>query len=465
VDHDCRQDKSIFEETTGVNNCIDVCEQATRLLGLEGLAVRRVETGEGGARVVHVVTADPLARGCRGCGVVATRVKECVVTRPRDVDVGGEPVRLVWHKRRWVCREAACSLGSFTEQVGQVPARARVTRRLVEAAGRDVADGGRTVAQAGRERGLSWPVVQAAFTGYAGRVLPADPPPTPVLGIDETRRGKAEWRFDAQTGTWVLVADPWHVGFVDAAGRAGLFGQVEGRTAEAVEAWLAGQDASWRSGITHVAIDMCASFRAAIRRALPHATVVVDCFHLVQLANRKLAQLRRRLTWAQRGRRGRKGDPEWEIRGLLVRNTENLSPEQLTKIERQLGWTGTRGRHIAAGWTAKELLRDLLRLTFKHAGHTPARSAISNARFRFQAWCADHAFLPELLSLAETVDQWWDGIEAYLHTGITNAASEGNNRLIKLEARNAFGFRNRNNQRLRSRCATTRRARREGLPA
>lgn len=27
-------------------------------------------------------------------------------------------------------------------------------------------------------------------------------------------------------------------------------------------------------------------------------------------------------------------------------------------------------------------------------------------------------------------------------TGITNAASEGNNRLIKLEARNAFGFRN-----------------------
>ncbi|WP_211265814.1 transposase [Actinacidiphila oryziradicis] len=26
-------------------------------------------------------------------------------------------------------------------------------------------------------------------------------------------------------------------------------------------------------------------------------------------------------------------------------------------------------------------------------------------------------------------------------TGITNAASEGNNRLIKLEARNAFGFR------------------------
>ncbi|WP_373292559.1 transposase [Streptomyces camponoticapitis] len=56
------------------------------------------------------------------------------------------------------------------------------------------------------------------------------------------------------------------------------------------------------------------------------------------------------------------------------------------------------------------------------------------------------------------------GAETYLTTGITNAASEGNNRLIKLEARNAFGFRNRANQRLRSRCATTRRSQREAHP-
>jgi transposase len=62
------------------------------------------------------------------------------------------------------------------------------------------------------------------------------------------------------------------------------------------------------------------------------------------------------------------------------------------------------------------------------------------------------------------LDSAEDGIETYLTTGITNAASEGDNRLIKLEARNAFGFRNRENQRLRSRCATTRRSRREAHP-
>ena len=67
---------------------------------------------------------------------------------------------------------------------------------------------------------------------------------------------------------------------------------------------------------------------------------------------------------------------------------------------------------------------------------------------------------PELERLARTIDTWWPGIEAFLHTTITNAASEGYNRIVKLDARNAYGYRNPENQRLRTRCATTRRARR-----
>jgi NADP-dependent 3-hydroxy acid dehydrogenase YdfG len=42
---------------------------------------------------------------------------------------------------------------------------------------------------------------------------------------------------------------------------------------------------------------------------------------------------------------------------------------------------------------------------------------------------------------------------------VNNAGSEGVNRLIKTDARCAFGYRNPVNQRLRARCATTRRAR------
>ncbi|MFE2933499.1 transposase [Streptomyces sp. NPDC059278] len=63
---------------------------------------------------------------------------------------------------------------------------------------------------------------------------------------------------------------------------------------------------------------------------------------------------------------------------------------------------------------------------------------MSAARHRFLSHVAGDADLPELLTLAETVEQWWDGIETYLITGIANAASEGSNRFIKLEAGKAY---------------------------
>jgi transposase len=61
--------------------------------------------------------------------------------------------------------------------------------------------------------------------------------------------------------------------------------------------------------------------------------------------------------------------------------------------------------------------------------------------------------------LAATIEQWWTYMLEFIHTGISNATSEGINRVFKLEARKAYGFRNPVNQRLRVRCATTRRAR------
>ena len=447
-------------ETPAGLNINDTCADtdATLLLGLEGLGVIKVEeAGEG--LVVHVATVDEGARACPECGVISTDRKGRRLTRPRQLPYGGRVVELHWHKSRWYCREALCPRTSFTEQVRQVPAGARLTAALRRQAGRVVADDGRTVVQAGRDLGISWPTVQAAFEDYAADALPEQPPPTEAVGIDETRRGKPVWRQNPDTGKWELLVDAWHIGFVDAVGGKGLFGQVEGRNAASVADWFTFQPEQWKQQVKYVAIDLCATFRAAVRTALPHAQIVVDCFHIVQLAQRHLADLRRRLTWKHYGRRARTGDSVWTVRKLLRRNKEDLTDEQLATLKGELTVMGTYGKQIHDAWQAKELLRDLLRLTPKHARTLPDRSAISAARYRFQAFCADRPHLPELTTLAETVDQWWDGIENYIKTGITNAASEGNNRVIKLEARKAYGFRNRANQRLRSHCATTRRAR------
>ncbi|MFF4052810.1 hypothetical protein ACFYZ5_39810 [Streptomyces chartreusis] len=47
----------------------------------------------------------------------------------------------------------------------------------------------------------------------------------------------------------MLTRDRWHTGFVDALGTGGLLGQVEGRTAADVLAWLAATPLTWRKSI------------------------------------------------------------------------------------------------------------------------------------------------------------------------------------------------------------------------
>ena len=89
------------------------------------------------------------------------------------------------------------------------------------------------------------------------------------------------------------------------------------------------------------------------------------------------------------------------------------------------------------------------------SGSTRA-SATSCRLFAFYDWCARHHDIPELLTLARTISRWEDEITATVITGVTNAASESLNRLAKLEARLAYGFRNPLNQRRRVRIACTR---------
>jgi transposase len=409
---------------------------------------------DGGVRVVHVVTA-PGRPVCPDCATASEHPKCYVVTSPRDLPAGGLPVRLVWHKRRWYCRSAGCRRASFTEAVPQVPPRARITSRLRVAAGVAVRDGGCTIAQSARDHGLSWPTVAAAFTAVARLVLPDEPPETALLGIDETRRGRPRYRLDPHTGQRVCTAERWHTGFVDLAGAHGLLGQVPGRAAADAGAWLAARTPGWRAGVRVVAIDMCSAYRAAVRQHLPHARLVVDHFHLVQLANRTVAEVRRRVVACVRGRRGRKSDPEYGVRRRLGRNLEDLRDGQLDDMFTRLATLGGIGEHIKCAYIAKEELRTLLTLARTGANHHQIRHRLTV----FYTWCAAYD-IPELHRLASTVEQWWPEILAFIDTGITNAASEGTNRVIKLEARNAYGFRNPTNQQLRSRAASTRRHRR-----
>jgi transposase len=191
------------------------------------------------------------------------------------------------------CRQDYCERSSFTEAIARVRARARTTRRLRTHIGAAIGDAARLVAEVAAGHGVSWPTAHRAFVAHAKTRL-AGPEPIQVLGIDETRRGKPRWQRCAATGRWVRV-NPWDTGFVDLAGDQGLLGQREGRTAAAVIDWLRERTPQFREAIDYVAIDPAAVYATAIRTPglLPNATLVVDHFHLVRIANDALTRLRR----------------------------------------------------------------------------------------------------------------------------------------------------------------------------
>lgn len=81
---------------------------------------------------------------------------------------------------------------------------------------------------------------------------------------------------------------------------------------------------------------------------------------------------------------------------------------------------------ILSAYIAKEELRTLPS-TVKSGGD---RHLTRHRLHRFLAWCID-SNIPELLTLAKTIDTWWPEINAFVSTGITNARPEGYNRLVK----------------------------------
>jgi transposase len=406
------------------------------LFGLESFRV--VDVVRVADRVVQVVVETIEQQGiCPDCGTASSRVKERPLVRVRDLPMADQQVALWWRKRRLTCQEPACPRASFTQVSAEIPPRSRLTGRLRQRLAEAIAGSNRAVSEVAAEYGVAWRTAHRALVAAAARWL-GPPAPTRVLGIDETR---------ARTVRWILAeqgwrrSDPWMTSFVDAdtTGPGLLLGLAPGRSGACVRTWLAEQTPQFRAGIELVVIDPSAPYASGIRAALPRARIAVDHWHLVRLANDMLTEVRQRVTRQLHQRRGLASDPVWAHRRMLLTAGDRLSRRQLDRLNRVLDADDPTGE-ISAAWGCKELLRQLL------AQHEPAR--IRAALWRFYQACAQ-ANMPETTRLAHTIETWWPAILVALTERVTNARTEGFNRIIKQVKRVACGFRNMDNYRRR----------------
>ena len=419
-------------------------EATTLLFALPGYRVVEVSAEPDGGRRVLVETVLAEA-ACPGCGVFTGQVHERPVRRLKDLPHGAVPLRVWVRKRRYRCPEPACPRRSFTETTPEVPARARLTRRLRVKVTSAVTGTNRAISDVAGEHGIAWPTVHRALVSAAAALL-GQAGQTTRIGIDETRARSVRWLLveaDEAAGsspTW-RRSDPWMTSIVDLDPEhgGGLIGLSPGRSGACVEAWLELQTEEFRAAVEVVAIDPSAPYAAAVRRALPAARIVLDHWHLVRLANQMVTDVRQRVTREQLGRRGRAADPAWAHRKLLLRAGDTLSEKALARLKTLLR-DDDPTNEIGAAWGCKELLRQLLALN----GPAYSAEAVEAAHAAFTEACAA-ASMPETTRLAATMASWWTQIEGFLQLGVTNARTEGYNRIIKQVKRVGCGFRNQAN--------------------
>jgi transposase len=401
---------------------------ASRLLDLDGFEVLAAEVVGGEWRLAVQTTAEVV--GCAGCGVRAEAHGRRTV-RVRDLPAGGRPVVLAWRKRIWRCREPACGVRTWTEQVAAIRPRAVLTERARAEACRRVGKDAHTVAAVARDLGVGWATVMRAVADH-GRPLVEDPDRldgVAALGLDETSFLKATR----------LAPTRYVTGLVDLE-RGRLLDLVADRTRAAVDGWLSSRPRDWLAQVATVALDPWRGYASALVVPLGHATVVVDHFHAIRLANTVVDQVRRRTQQAALGHRGRKRDPLYRIRKLLLTAAEQLTQRGRVRLRAGLA-AGDSGGEVVAAWQGKELLRAV----YRAVGPAAARDALD----RFFHW-ADGVQVPELSRLAGTVRVWEAEILAFHATGgCSNGPTEAVNLLIKKVKRVGHGFRNFTNYRLR----------------
>jgi transposase len=383
---------------------------------------------------------------CPACGVVTGRVKDRPLRRIKDLPASGQRTELWWRKRRLLCAEERCERRSFTQTSDAILPRARVTERLRGKVAVAIAAGNRAVSEVATEYEISWPTAHKALVAAAARWLP-EPALTSRLGIDETRFRSVRWLLDGIT--WKR-SDPWLTSFVDCSrdGPGSLLGLAPGRTGGCVRDWLGEQSDTFRRTVEIVVIDPSAPYASGIRAALPDALIAVDGWHLVALANQMVTEVRQRVTREQLGRRGTVADPVWVNRRLLLTGADHLSTKQWRRLHSMLD-NGDPTREIGAAWGVKERLRLLLK-----------EREPSKIRWRLADFydAAIDAQMPEATRLANTIQTWWPALLVALTHNVSNARTEGFNRVIKQTKRVGCGYRNLGNyqRRILSHIAVTR---------
>jgi transposase len=182
-----------------------------------------------------------------------------------------------------------------------------------------------------------------------------------------------------------------------------------------------------------VCMDLSPSYRALVAKHFPNALIVTDRFHVIRLVFQQFHAVWRRIDPVGSKNRG--------LISLLRRHSANLNPEQSRKLAAYFE------KHPALG-ILYEFRERLARLLLLRRQTAKACRHLAPVLLNFLDHLRDSGFA-ELQSLGQTLHSWKEEVARMWRFTRNNGITEGFHTKMEVLQRQAYGFRNFKNYRLR----------------
>lgn len=387
--------------------------------------------------VIDCEALDPI-NSCPSCGQPGV-LRDHVCRELVDLPVVGFPTRLRVRLPRFRCVNRLCSQKIFRAGLACADDRSKVTHRVVRWILQRLAIDRMSIAATAKALGISWQLTCDLALSMA-RELVADPDHLAgvrIIGVDEHK-----WAHDRRAAgggfvTVIVDMTRHHTGQP-----ARLLDVIPGRSANVLTCWINQQPKAFRDEVEVVTMDGFQGYATAADEALPHATRVMDPFHVVRLAGDKVTACRQRLQRETYGRRGRTNDPLYKNRRTMLTRTGLLNGEQQHRLDVLFNYDDDYAV-LQETWLVYQENIDCYEDPNKRRAKTKMRRLINRLRGLRQAG------LQELTQLGRSLHKRRTDILAFFDIGASNGPVEAINGRLEHLRGIALGFRNINHYILR----------------
>lgn len=350
---------------------------------------------------------------CPHCGGKQLRLKDRRVRRPRHESWGERQTELELVSRKWRC--LGCGR-TFWQRFPGLRAHFRASERFRRSVCQKHFDG-ISRARLGRREKISSSTVERWFGWYLGLLA-------------GERIGRPCPRFPGIDEHFFTRKHGYATTFCDLKNHK-VHDVVLGRSEAALEPYLLGL--AGKDLVEAVCMDLAPGYRALVRRHFPQARIVADRFHVIRTINHHFLACWKELDPVGSKNRG--------LVSLMRRHRHNLAAAQHERLSLYL-----RER------PALEIVyRFKQRLTYllleKHKNQKKCRQLA--ARFLSDVAQLRTSGLAPLVTLGDTLHSWREEIACMWRFTRNNGITEGFHTKMEVLQRQAYGFRNFQNYRLR----------------